>query len=188
MNSLLKNNKTLRGDTIVEVLIAMAVLGLVLTSAFAISNRSYATGISARERSEALEIAESQLELLRVASNSADDSLLDMTNPADPTLFCIDSGATILDRIDFDFGVTVEETQGLIDPINYPVGCQIGTDNRYKVSIEETPLLDINGVATEGKIFSVRVRWQSIVGNIIDEVNHEYRTYKFDEALLLSGN
>lgn len=54
-----------RGDTIIEVLLAMSVIGLVLGSSFGIANRSLAIGRAAQERTEALKIAESQLELLK---------------------------------------------------------------------------------------------------------------------------
>lgn len=57
--------KLQRGDTIVEVMLAMAVIGMVLGVAYGIANRSVTIGRSAQERSEALKIAESQLELIK---------------------------------------------------------------------------------------------------------------------------
>jgi len=54
-----------RGDTIVEVLLAMSVVGLVIGSSFGIANRSLRIGQSAKERTAALRIAESQIELLK---------------------------------------------------------------------------------------------------------------------------
>lgn len=54
-----------RGDTIVEVLIAIAIVGLVLASAYATSNRSTLNIQDAQERSEALKLAQSQIELMR---------------------------------------------------------------------------------------------------------------------------
>jgi len=59
-----------RGDTIVEVLLAMAVVGMVLGSSFGIANRSLNIGRSAQERTQALKIAESQLELMKIAEES----------------------------------------------------------------------------------------------------------------------
>ncbi len=60
-----------RGDTIVEVLLAMAVVGLVLGSSFGIANRSLRIGQSARERTTALKIAESQIELMKSIKTTA---------------------------------------------------------------------------------------------------------------------
>ncbi|HET9173769.1 MAG TPA: prepilin-type N-terminal cleavage/methylation domain-containing protein [Candidatus Saccharimonadales bacterium] len=53
------------GDTIVEVLIASAVIGLVLTAAYAIVNRSVLSVQDAEEHSQALQYTQGQVELLR---------------------------------------------------------------------------------------------------------------------------
>lgn len=53
-----------RGDTIVEVLIATAVVSLVLTGAMAVSNNSLKQIRGAQERSEAQAYAQSTVELL----------------------------------------------------------------------------------------------------------------------------
>ena len=54
-----------RGDTILEVMVCVAVIGLVLTTAFSLSNKSSTSQLKAQERSTALNIAETQLELLK---------------------------------------------------------------------------------------------------------------------------
>lgn len=54
-----------RGDTIMEVLIVVAVLSLILTLSFAITNRSTQGNRQAQERSEAFKYTESQIELLK---------------------------------------------------------------------------------------------------------------------------
>lgn len=77
-----------KGDTIIEVLIAMSVVGLVLGAAFGITNRAVLTGRAAQERTDALKLAESQLELLKVY---AKDSTF---NGGLFSSFCIDQGAT----------------------------------------------------------------------------------------------
>jgi prepilin-type N-terminal cleavage/methylation domain-containing protein len=181
--------KTLqRGDTIVEVMIAMAVLGLVLASAFAISNRSYATGINAQERNEALKVAESQVELLRIASTLTDESIID----ADPSrLFCIEPSGAKLERIEFASGAVVED-QGELDETQYPTigaidgDCNFGTSDRYYVSIQQSADIDDEtNQPTGGQIFSVRVYWESIFGGFSNVVNHEYRTYNFEGTFSL---
>lgn len=63
-----------RGDTLVEVLLAMSVIGLVLGASYAIANRSLATGRNAQEQTEAVKLAESQLEFLR--ANIADSDFV----------------------------------------------------------------------------------------------------------------
>ena len=54
-----------RGDTIVEVMLALTVIGMALGVSYGIANRSLATGQLAQERTEALKLAESQLEILK---------------------------------------------------------------------------------------------------------------------------
>lgn len=58
-----------RGDTIVEVLIAIAVIGSVLGSAYAIVSRNTQSYQQVNEHTEALKIAEGQLERLRNVDN-----------------------------------------------------------------------------------------------------------------------
>jgi type II secretory pathway pseudopilin PulG len=53
-----------RGDTIIEVMMSLVVIGLSLGLAYGIVNRSIENGRSARERTAALKLAESQLEFL----------------------------------------------------------------------------------------------------------------------------
>lgn len=53
------------GDTIVEVLIAIAILSVVLGGAYAIVNRSHTNIRQAQEHTEALKLGEEQLERLK---------------------------------------------------------------------------------------------------------------------------
>lgn len=62
IKKILQNKK---GDTIVEVLIGIAVLGLVLSISYALSNRDTQYIEQSQERGEAQKISEQQLELLR---------------------------------------------------------------------------------------------------------------------------
>ncbi len=59
---------TQRGDTIVEVLITVSVIGIALAGAFGLANNAANMGRTAQERGEALKIAESQVEILKTAS------------------------------------------------------------------------------------------------------------------------
>jgi type II secretory pathway pseudopilin PulG len=54
-----------RGDTLVEVTMALAILALVLTSAFAIANKAYRIGQDAKERSQLVGDAQQQAEALQ---------------------------------------------------------------------------------------------------------------------------
>lgn len=59
-----------KGDTIVEVLIAIAIVSLVLTSAYMLTRRSTTAMQNAQEQTQAQKLVERQIELLRAASAS----------------------------------------------------------------------------------------------------------------------
>ncbi len=88
------------GDTIIEVLLAMSIIGLVLGAAFGIANRSVQIGRDAQERTEALKIAESQLELFSAYYNSTSTNADDVSikssirSKVESTPFCIDNSVT----------------------------------------------------------------------------------------------
>jgi prepilin-type N-terminal cleavage/methylation domain-containing protein len=76
-----------RGDTIVEVLISMAVISLILAAGYAITNRNVATTQDSQERSQAQQLVKQQAEQLRVLSanggitlNNTDCTILNGTN------------------------------------------------------------------------------------------------------------
>jgi prepilin-type N-terminal cleavage/methylation domain-containing protein len=86
----LKHNS--RGDTIVEVMISIAIIGLVLAGGYVAANSSQATERQAQERSIATQITQGQIEGLR-SYVQANPSFF--TTAGQPTgNFCI-SGATI---------------------------------------------------------------------------------------------
>lgn len=70
------------GDTIVEVLIAIAVVSLVLGGAYAIASRSLANSRQAQEHGEALQLANAQIELLsKYVKAASDDQLSALKTP-----------------------------------------------------------------------------------------------------------
>lgn len=61
--------KRQRGDTIVEVLIAIGIVSLVLTAAYNMSNRNSRTMQDVREQTRAQKLVEAQIESLRIDNN-----------------------------------------------------------------------------------------------------------------------
>lgn len=74
------------GDTIVEVLVAIAVVAFMLTSAYVLSLRSTQSTQDAQERSQALKLVETQLEFLRNAGTITGGNCFDAN--ATPTNTC----------------------------------------------------------------------------------------------------
>ena len=150
-----------RGDTIIEVLLAMAVLGMVLGTSFGIVNRSLATGRDAQERSEATKFAESQLEKLKTASSDPENKFFDEAFlPAD-SIYCVKDD---LEADKFDNGTIQED----VDLTTYSGSCKAGPDGRYRLSIIRS-----------GNVFTVRARWNSIRGDQLNEAKMTYRTYSY---------
>lgn len=73
-----------RGDTIVEVLIAIAIVSLTLAGAYTSVNRSANVTRGAQERGEALKWAETQLEQIRATNGTINQ-----------TTFCYTPGLTL---------------------------------------------------------------------------------------------
>ena len=63
LKKLLKNN--VAGDTIVEVMLALAILGLVLGGAYIVTNQSTLNERRAQERNIALQLAQGQIESMK---------------------------------------------------------------------------------------------------------------------------
>jgi type II secretory pathway pseudopilin PulG len=68
-----------QGDTIVEVLIAIMVVSLVLVTAYAATTRNVSIMQDTEEHSEALQLAQTQLEFLRNSGLPAGDSCFSST-------------------------------------------------------------------------------------------------------------
>lgn len=67
------------GDTIVEVMISMAVLGGTLGISYAIANNSLQQSQDAQERTQVVKILQSQLELLRASAGLPNTKIYDAT-------------------------------------------------------------------------------------------------------------
>ena len=147
-----------RGDTIIEVLLAMSVLGMVLGTSFGIVNRSLATGRDAQERSEATKLAESQVEKLKTASSDPARGYFAVDQSR---IYCVTDS---LGRVEFT--QTADRIKQDADIATYPDECMQGPANRYKISVVRT-----------GNVFTVRARWTLIGRTQLNEVKLVYRTY-----------
>ena len=139
-----------RGDTIVEVLISIAVVSMVLAGAFVVTNRSLQATRSSQERSIALKLAESQLEQIKGIVSSQPDLLF---GASAPTTFCIVSGAPV----------------AATNP-----GC--ATDSSGAANTNE-PVFRMSVVRT-GNLFSLTERWSDVSGRQVDKIELKYRAYQ----------
>lgn len=73
---MLKRKLTQRGDTLVEVLIAIAILSFVLASSYAVTSRAIRLGQSARERAQGVAFVSQQAEIIQSYASRDWDSFI----------------------------------------------------------------------------------------------------------------
>ena len=165
-----------RGDTIVEVLLAMAVVGLVLGVAYGITNRSVAIGRSAQERSEALKLAETQLELLKeyisqenIETNVMQklDTALSLSPPNDSACLVINSSNLIeVRQVEDSLGPTVDDCEFGLFQVS--TSCISGLPNANAGVIALGNTCQAPASAADRKII-VRVIWDRVGGGLRDD-------------------
>lgn len=144
-----------RGDTLVEVLIAIAVVSLILGGAYVTTNRSLQATRSAQERAVALKLAESQIERLKALMSTSSASTV-MGIPAG-TAFCI--------------GYTTNK------PVNLPNNeCDLNTDGTY-TGVEPIFHISITRGGTTGNDFVLSENWADVSGRNSDSLQLRYRVY-----------
>lgn len=93
----LNNNQ--KGDTIIEVLIVLAVLGLAISISYATANRSLINARQAQESSKATVLLQSQIEGLRtLAPLSATNPAKNIFQPV-ANLYCIDGSGNVVSSV-----------------------------------------------------------------------------------------
>jgi len=139
-------NRQQTGDTIVEVLICIAVVSTILAGAFVVSNRSSVAVRTSEEHAQALQYLQGQIELLR--ADAAGKMYATM-----PAQFCYQADATI------------------VTPYNATTCTPAGSI--YVLSIEKVtaPLL---GQTTA--TFKATVTWDSLGGSTQNQEQLFYRT------------
>lgn len=154
-----------RGDTILEVLIALTVISFILTASYSLANHSLAASRDAQEHVEALKLAEGQLEELQnlsVSSKASHTALF--SSLASSPVFCIDAATGT--KIDFTLGSPNPSTD--LDTFQsppYPAQCNQSATSLYNIFVE------YNQAAND--LFIVHVRWDRINGGK-DEVSLDY--------------
>lgn len=142
-----------RGDTIVEVMIVLAVLGLALGVSYATANRSLLNTRQAQENSQAAELVQAQVEALRsLACSTGDPSCKPDTTLFTATPYCIDTGANPYKAV--------------------PPGNSACTKNGlYNLSISYA------NNATNPDTFTVTAQWPDVLGEGTDTVTTVYRVH-----------
>lgn len=159
---------TQKGDTIIEVMIVLAVLGLAISIAYATANRSLLNARQAQENSEATRLIQSQLENLRILGADGPTPLTPSTNMFDNTApFCINAG------------------------VKTTVSCSFGDENRYNIRIyyctgssqPQYAVCDASLKTATSKTFLIIATWDNVRGKGQDSSSFVYRYYgKWDAS------
>jgi prepilin-type N-terminal cleavage/methylation domain-containing protein len=157
MRSLGNNSMRERGDTLVEVMIAIVIVATVIGGAYVVSNRSLQSTRGAQERSSALKLAEAQLEQLK---NQVTADSTKIFGAGVPLNFCLTSDATGTHVYDF--------TQA-----SQKVNCVVDTNGAPTTA---EPKYTINIVRT-GNNFKLNESWVDISGKFTDSLQLSYRAY-----------
>lgn len=154
-----------KGETIVEVLISMAVLGLILSASYGLANKSTLANRQSQERTEALNENSARLEQFKTY-------LEDSGNIPGGT-FCVyqdNTGALKTTTSGFVGGIPANPDQDPLD--SYPNQCKAGPDGRYNTSIRKN-----------GETFIITTRWFQASGGGVDQLAIEYKAYESSELV-----
>ncbi len=151
-----------RGDTIVEVLIVLAVLSLSFSISYATANKGLNKAQNAQEHSQALGYLNSQVELVRNVIAKQNNAVF-TSSP-----FCINES----------IAPASPSAVVIIDPAHFPTECKKHNDGRYQVSVNYKQ--DLANPANNYFLFSVNWAGLGDFGN-----QKEDFTYKMES--LTSG-
>jgi Tfp pilus assembly protein PilV len=140
------------GDTIIEVLMAIAVISSVMGGAFVMTNRSLQNSRDSQERVNATKLVESQVEQVK---NLASTNASQVFGAGVPASFCI-SGAT---------GLPVASTGA---------PCLVNTSGNATSNQPSFRLAD----SRSGNTFTFTATWTSVRGNAQNKVEIKYRVYQ----------
>jgi prepilin-type N-terminal cleavage/methylation domain-containing protein len=151
------------GDTIVEVMVVLAVLGLAIGISYATANRSLLNARQAQENSQATTAAQSQVEQLVSIGCASSDPACATNNPlinylaANPpnSSFCIVSG----------------QVKASTDPGCQNIAFLPGSQIKITCITSCTP---IPPPASPARVFEVTVSWDDVLGQGQDQVTQDY--------------
>ena len=152
-----KLNQT--GDTIIEVLISIAIVGMVIGLSFGTANKSIKTGRAAQEQTEALALAQAQIERIKVqAATTA--TWKTMVTSAFVANFCLMPNVAA-------------GTFNIVNSAPAASTCRkIGAGNLYDVSISYAA--GVAGGATD--TFTAKTTWTN-VKNVASSESIAYRVH-----------
>jgi type II secretory pathway pseudopilin PulG len=171
------------GDTIVEVMVVLAVLGLALSIAYATANRSLLNLRQAEENSTATQLAQSQVEALSTMIANPPGP----TNIFQSTPFCISSGTTVKLLPGSPLNTLLYTSTDYV-----AAGCEQTAFPNFDIAVVDCatiggdptdplctkgPNSPASGPGPYPSTFVVQVTWPDVLGAGNDYVTLNYKTY-----------
>ena len=135
-----------RGDTIVEVLVAMTILSLSLATAFVSTSHSFQSGTVANQRQSATSLGQQQIEFIKTNPNAYQNN--------DPNGFCVGTTGSDMGRL-----IPISSADG-------PKCQQTGDNKQYSV----TDTFD-----TQTGLFTIKTTWQGSGSGNTEQLALYYR-------------
>jgi type II secretory pathway pseudopilin PulG len=156
-----------RGDTILEVLISVAVLSLILATSFTLTNRNTQATRQAAEHGEAYKLAQSEMEKLKLYLSEPDAEI-----PSEGQYFCM---SDLADEIINLGGRSAGPSDVQTDPefesqIYQRSECRAGDGDLYYLVV-------YRGEGAQKNTYTASVRWPGVTGNGVDKVDLMHRLY-----------
>jgi len=167
-----KISKTIRGDTIIEVILCIAVLGLVMAAAYVSSTHSLDVGTDAGNRNRGLGFAQQQIEQIKYTEQTNDIANI-QSQTGVGTHFCIDPTSypiskTVIKVSSTQFCAICTKNDGTVDkyadPSSSPV-CPSGEESIYSIYLS----YDTQNV------FTANAQWTAPNGSGIDTLTLYYK-------------
>jgi len=174
-----KSTSKQSGETIIEVMMSVVILGFTITTVFAITQRALQTGLAASERTRVQMLVESQLERLKyIASQpgaNGADSIFNNQDVIDGDPFCVavnDAG---------DMSILVNDTSNVDCLRNSGLPPEAG----FSVGI----IYDQDGANDadndfDNNTFTVTADWDRVGGNSGDLTEKLVKVYRLHESAL----
>jgi prepilin-type N-terminal cleavage/methylation domain-containing protein len=147
-----------RGDTLVEVLIAIVIVATVIGGAYVVSNRSLQATRGAQERSTALKLAEAQFEQLKGLVTTDATQIFGVGKPLK---FCLASDATGTHV--YNTAVPAEKVRCTVDANGVPS------------TVQPSWTYEVTRTAND---FKLAETWTDISGAYTDSLQLNYRVYQ----------
>lgn len=167
-----------RGDTIVEVLIALAILSLAFVISYVTANSALIDSQNSQEHSMALEYLDTQAELLRYAASQVNQAIIPASEfSTGGKAFCLSVPMTIgaiptaknVDYIPFTNSLPDFQYKSTILTSDYPIQCQVGSGFKYYLAIQPGP---------KNNDFQIWLWWYGLGSLGVQQERISYRIYQ----------